>query len=365
MAFETEDRVKRLPVWKIILFSLTPLLALLIVIEVAMSVVYYQRFGNQPLAMIGAYNAAIEWIVDRPANKLRQIAREKVDALELPPGLYEAFFSDKGRPVREHFMQRYEGYFSQLVKEVNEVDSKLVVFFPVGIERDRNTELHHVFFSNMAKKYSIDFLDMSGSFHRRSIEATSLLPFDPHFSRFGNYLIASRLREYLATMEDRRPGKPPQSETMVFGDLDPGMDQVWEPKHGAPYRVKANRSGLRMDYDIPVDTAKQKILVLGDSASFGPYLPGHDTFPAILDRMVPQAIVMNAGIPGYTIADELSLFSEKAKYVNPDIVVLQVLGNDLFDLFFFKRKFFDRKGRISPPSPLEAEFIEAVRADAS
>jgi len=148
----------------------------------------------------------------------------------------------------------------------------------------------------------------------------------------------------------------------VFGDLEPGLDQIWEPKLGVPYRVKANKYGFRMDYDFPIDTSKQKILILGDSASFGPYLPGHDTFPAILDRMIPEAIVMNGGISGYTITSELSLFSDKAKYVNPDIVVLEVIGNDLTDLFFFKRNIFNRDGKVVTPSLSETQFIEAVRA---
>jgi len=47
--------------------------------------------------------------------------------------------------------------------------------------------------------------------------------------------------------------------------------------------------------------------------------------------------VINAGVAGYTITDEVSLFVERAKYVEPDITILQVLDNNLHDLLYFKR----------------------------
>lgn len=361
MAFETNDELENLSTWKKVLIGLIPLAVLLVIVELVMSVFYYQRVGNHPLAMIGAYNAAKEWIEYRQVEKQRRIAREKVDRLKLPSGLFEAFFSEEGTNIREHFMALYERDFAQLVGEVNKIGSKLVVFYPAGESDDEKTTFHREFFSILAKKYSVDFVDMGSILRPYSIETISLSPFDPHFSRFGNYLLAVRLKKHLDTLSDYRLGNPLQSDVRVFGDLEPGLDQIWEPKLGVPYRVKANKYGFRMDYDFPIETSKQKILILGDSASFGPYLPGHDTFPAILDRMIPEATVMNGGISGYTITSELSQFSDKAKYVNPDIVVLEVIGNDLTDLFFFKRNIFNRDGKVIAPSLTENQFIEAVR----
>ena len=338
---------------------------ILLIFELAMSVVYYQRTGNQPLAMIGAYNAAKEWLENRQTERLRRAAREKVDSLDLPQDLFGSFFMEKGTNIRQHFMAQYEEHFSRLVKEVDEIGSKLVVFFPAGEGGDKTKALHRDFFSNLARKYSVDYVDMESALLPHDIEMVSLRPFNAHYSRFGNHLFADRLKKHLEPLSDYRLGKPLHSEIRVFGDLEPGSDGVWEPVIGVPYRVRGNKNGFRMDYDFPIGTSKQKILVLGDSIAFGPYLPGHDTFPAILDRMLPDAIVMNAGISGFTITSELSLFSEKAKYVNPDIVVLEVYSNDLYDLFFFKQNFFDRKGKVHIPTPPETEFIEMVRAGAT
>ena len=80
-----------------------------------------------------------------------------------------------------------------------------------------------------------------------------------------------------------------------------------------------------------------------------------------------DAIVRNAGIAGYTISDEQSLFIDRARYVNLDIVILQVNSNNLTDFFSFRRNEINRdhKGDVLGPSPPEIQFIETVRRVAS
>ena len=191
-------------------------------------------------------------------------------------------------------------------------------------------------------------------------EDLSLLPFNAHFSKFGNRLIAKRLAEILQKHVDYRLRNSLDSKAANFGDLPPALNEIWDEASEAPYRVKTNQYGFRMNEDFQLDTPKQKILVLGDSITFGPYLANHDTYTDMLGRMMPHAIIMNAGISGYSIPDQWSLFQEKAKFANPDIVVLQVFHNDLTDLFYFKRNEFDRLGRVHEPTLIEIEFLETV-----
>jgi hypothetical protein len=52
---------------------------------------------------------------------------------------------------------------------------------------------------------------------------------------------------------------------------------------------------------------------------------------------------------------------ERAKYVEPDITIIQVLENDIPDLFYFERNEFDRKKRTFQPSQAELDLMKAIR----
>ena len=53
---------------------------------------------------------------------------------------------------------------------------------------------------------------------------------------------------------------------------------------------------------------------------------------------------------------------DKAKYVEPDITVLQVLDNDIYELFSFKRWVAGRVQQEVEPSAAEREFMQRLRA---
>ena len=55
--------------------------------------------------------------------------------------------------------------------------------------------------------------------------------------------------------------------------------------------------------------------------------------------------------------DEVSLLKQRAKYCEPDIIILQALDNDLLDFFYFRRQIFARdKGDFKPTPQEEAYF---------
>ena len=102
------------------------------------------------------------------------------------------------------------------------------------------------------------------------------------------------------------------------------------------------------------------MLVLGDSFTFGIFLDNHDAFPNLLDTRFDDKEIVNAGICGYTIPDETALFIERAKYIEPDIVILQVLDSDVPSLFFLKRNIYDRSQEAFEPSKEEIEFLKKL-----
>jgi len=127
-----------------------------------------------------------------------------------------------------------------------------------------------------------------------------------------------------------------------------------------PYFVDTNAQGLRLSYELQFPKTRLRLLALGDSFTFGPFLGNGDTYPGQLVRLRPDWEVVNAGVCGYTVTDELSLFEERAQFAEPDVVILQVLDNDLCDLLFFRRNEFDRHHRLHRPSPAEAAFLASL-----
>lgn len=135
------------------------------------------------------------------------------------------------------------------------------------------------------------------------------------------------------------------------GDLPPHMNDVWCLWPDRPYRVKTNSLGLR-NHEEPKERSF-KILALGDSMTFGPYLANEDTWPAWLENELrlsakSDAIqVFNAGIWGYTITDYLGLLRDKAPTLKPDLVIVAAFDNDISDLNPEKRTVFGRDGHIA------------------
>jgi len=127
-----------------------------------------------------------------------------------------------------------------------------------------------------------------------------------------------------------------------------------------PFVLQTNAQGFRARHDLEIPSQRQRILVLGDSYTFGVHLPNAHTFPATLQERQPQLEVLNGGVVGYTIVQQEELFKERASAVAPDITVLQVLDNDIYGMFFFTRSWFDRKGRRYQASEAEQKLLEEL-----
>src|SRR5215204_5442878 len=63
-----------------------------------------------------------------------------------------------------------------------------------------------------------------------------------------------------------------------LGDLVPNQDGLWVTWIHRPYHVQTNSVGLR-NTEEPSDDAF-RVLAIGDSQTFGPYLANDDTWPA-------------------------------------------------------------------------------------
>ncbi len=89
-------------------------------------------------------------------------------------------------------------------------------------------------------------------------------------------------------------------------------------------------SGPEIPLKKPEDTLR--IVVLGDSVSYGSGVDDKDTFPRILEgllRTQKKIEVINAGVRGYTTYNEARYFRDRLLEFSPDLVILQTCMNDI------------------------------------
>jgi len=104
--------------------------------------------------------------------------------------------------------------------------------------------------------------------------------------------------------------------------------------YGKP--VRWNSEGLRdRDYMIPKGEDTYRILVLGDSFTWGVGLEVEDTIPKLLERnlaelsSIGKVEIINAADPGLNTVEELNLFRGVGLRYEPDMVLLLYNLNDI------------------------------------
>ena len=335
----------------------------LISIELISSFFYYQRSGRYPLAAIHTFYYLQERLLNlRVALEMKKIDKtiSRVQRKNIDLELY----SKSGERLLSQFKNEYEDKFKLLVRECNSIKSKLIILYiPSAFsdtERSRGIESDRKFYSYLTNKYGVEFIDMTDEFMKYPIKQITLLPENAHLSRYGNQILVNFIKKRLE-IENYKSDFRYTVHPRIMGDLRPNEARIWDIVKSMPYRVFTNKQGFRNTFEIYFPKKKQRILVLGDSFTFGPYLPNHDTYTDILNKELNNKEFINAGIAGYIVADEVSLFLERAKYAEPDITILQVTDNDLTDFFYFRRNEFNRKRNKYSPTKLEQEFIDIVK----
>jgi len=106
---------------------------------------------------------------------------------------------------------------------------------------------------------------------------------------------------------------------------------------GVPVHI--NGLGLRdpREYDLAKKPGTFRILVLGDSVTFGHGSVYEHTYPFLLEQRLKAWRpdigwqVWNAAVPGYNTSQELAQLLEVGPRFNPDLVVVGFYENDLLD----------------------------------
>jgi lysophospholipase L1-like esterase len=103
--------------------------------------------------------------------------------------------------------------------------------------------------------------------------------------------------------------------------------------------VEINSMGLRdREFEIKKPTGTYRILVLGDSITFGFGVEPQHAFCEVLERRLNVEIapglrnkrfeVINSGVGNYNTAQEVAYFTHRGQILNPDLVLLAFYVND-------------------------------------
>jgi hypothetical protein len=134
--------------------------------------------------------------------------------------------------------------------------------------------------------------------------------------------------------------RPPPSELAYVGretiyqpSTSPGLDYELKPDVEAlaqGVRVTTNSYGMRDDEPLPGN--RERIVVIGDSFTFGFGVPQEEIFPILLEQKLnsleDRYDVLNLSVAGYTIQDEVNILRSKGLTWNPDTVIIGYVLND-------------------------------------
>jgi len=154
----------------------------------------------------------------------------------------------------------------------------------------------------------------------------------------------------------------------------------WVPQKG--YSGKKNYWGTEVtikEYGIrsngkeemPVSSSTPPILTVGDSFTFGDYVSNHESWPAILERLLGQKVI-NAGVFGYGIDQSYLRAEQLIEVFEPKMVIFGFHPNDidrceLSERTAVEKPFFDIVNdrlvlrNIPVPRPSQKKVIGPVR----
>jgi lysophospholipase L1-like esterase len=125
-----------------------------------------------------------------------------------------------------------------------------------------------------------------------------------------------------------RPSRVPD---LLF-ELKPDLDTCF-----VGVRVRTNAEGLRapVSFVRPKPPGVYRVLLLGDSQTFGNGVPYEQTFGALLETELGKRAhggrvqVVNTGVPAYNTVQEAAYFAASGIAYQPDCVIILFIGNDL------------------------------------
>ncbi len=133
-----------------------------------------------------------------------------------------------------------------------------------------------------------------------------------------------KIRHWEHPLYNMHADQPYQYRLKPAVTAENGREELWS------YTI--NGDGFR-NPKVVQEKGKKRILMLGDSYTFGWGVPEDAVFPRVLEKMLNAGKaggfqIINAGIPGYNAAQEYALLDEILPWYTPDWVILNVRVDD-------------------------------------
>jgi len=112
------------------------------------------------------------------------------------------------------------------------------------------------------------------------------------------------------------------------------IPRTWGP---IPYSIKTNNLGFRGNNYIERNKPKgtYRAAAVGDSITDGFFVDNADTYPVILEELLSQnhaVEIINSAKGGGSIQKQYAIYRQYVQNLNPDLVILTFVSNDLNDL---------------------------------
>ncbi len=256
---------------------------------------------------------------------------------------------------------RYKQNLITLNDKIKATGSKLVVMYITPETGNSITPAQREgrpFIESSCQELGIDFVDLTKNLTGKDPKEVTHMPIDGHWSKVGAQIIADDLAPIVEANAAHRSTATYTERPALFGDQKANQDEVLDGGKNLPYRLQTNSQGLRMDFDLAFPKTKQRILFMGDSGFFFPFLDNKDIASNLLQAKFPDKEFINTCNWGYALDDYISLFEERAKFTEPDVVMLQTSGTDILDMFFSHRNRFSRNVQACQPSAVEKAYYE-------
>jgi hypothetical protein len=297
-------------------------------------------------------------------NKVMEENRKKVDALnhDYPRIPVEGKLLENGEnPCYNELKQRYKEQLTKFKQDVESTGAKFVlIMLSPGADNKTNPsdKYSNPFIRATAGELGCEFLDFAPIIAAQDIREITQAPKDGHWSKKGAKLIADHLAGEIKKFPDAacKTTYKDNERPETFGDLPPNDDEVLDGGKDLPYHVKANSQGVRMDHDLTFPKKKKRVLIMGDSGLFCPFLDNEFTIAYVLQQQFPDYEIYATAQVNWTTEDYLTLWHEKTKFTEPDIVILGTNASDVEDLFFTNRNHCSRSGKPFYPSATETKF---------
>lgn len=284
------------------------------------------------------------------ASKFQKIPREQ---------LYDR--TPQSNQIVEELKQRFATNFVAFVKEAKATNAKVIFWWSTTEPTIPMNKIGRPFIENLCKVNGVDFVDFVPFIINKKPEEITFMPVDGHFNENGARIEATEMAKYIKRYTDAKSTTTYDSRPKLFGDYEPNQNTILDGDKNLPYKLITNSQGLRMEYDLTFPKTKQRVIMIGDSGFEFPFLDNPKTGSGQLQTMFPDKEIINAAKLGYSIDDYLSLWNEKAKYTEPDIIFLQASGDDIADLFFSHRLRYSRKAENIKPTESELSYYKIIK----